>query len=124
MSKTQDLFHLLVQREGQWVRRDDLNFLGGEDTGRRMREVAENVAKSNQYRLDERVDEHRRLEYRLVKLAIDNPEQRERYRWVCAKCDSHPVSLQTVVASLNPQYRVGPCGPCRTKQSVYKRLAA
>ena len=128
MGNRQDIFLLLQQREGEWVSRDDINFVGGEDAGRRMRELREDIAKQGQYRLDERVDGHKRLEYRLVKIAFDMNETTdakriERYKWVCTTCDSHPPSMDKTQPSIDPRWRLGPCTPCRNKRASFKRIS-
>lgn len=130
MTKGTDIYHLLVQREGQWVTRDDINFVGGEDAGRRIRELRDPIAAAGVYRLEERVDTERRLEFRLVKiepidLAADEDtqvQQRQRYRWACIECGSYPAGA--TIASIDPRWRMGPCGACRNTRATFKEVTA
>jgi hypothetical protein len=123
MSKTQDLLDLLTAREGAWVNRDDLNFVGGEDTRRRMSELREQIAKGGVFRLDERTAKDRRLEFRLVRIApTGSDEQRVRYQWACNTCDSHPAEYEKTQPSIDPRWRIGHCFVCRNKRATFVRI--
>lgn len=121
MSHTTDIYQLLVQREGEWVLRDDLNFVGGEDTGRRMREVRDLVAHQGQYRLDEKTDDQRRIVFRLVRLngvATDT----ERTKWQCVTCQSFPVAgTLGPSADTSDRWRIGQCAPCKNRRAIFAR---
>ena len=122
MTNTQDLYQLLRSREGQWVSRADLNFVGGLDTGRRMRELRQQIGRGGVERLDERPGPDRALEYRLVNLSSAEKQQNlERFNWVCAKCESYPLSMSVLQPSIDPRWRIGPCGKCG-KGATFKQV--
>jgi len=119
----QSIFDLLRARDGQWVSRADIDFVGGHDAGRRMRELEAELGSSGQWRLESRESEGRLLEYRLVALAPDPAAQRERQRWVCTKCDSFPYSSENLQPTMDPRYKMGRCPRCKGKTpSIFKML--
>jgi hypothetical protein len=122
MSKAQDIFTLLKEREGTWVTRDDLNFVGGSDAARRMREMRDNVSTSGQYRLDERLDQQKRLEYRLVKIDPHGTDALARTQWSCTKCDSYPSDMKTLQPSMDPRWKMGHCRYCRNPRAIFKQI--
>lgn len=115
----QDLWTLLQAREGQWVNRDDLNFVGGEDAARRMRDIRKDVERSGQWILDERKDGRHRIEWRLSKIERHTPE---RLKWACTACGTYPQSYERTMATLDPRWRMAArCWACRVAPAYYQR---
>lgn len=119
MTNRQDIYNLLRTRAGTWVSRDDLNFLGGQDTSRRMRELEEDVARSGEWRLESQRDAQKRYEYRLMPIIPDPPTVVGIYR--CVKCGSRPGSV--TVASIDSRWRIGHCPVCG-KGATFERSPA
>jgi len=119
MTNRSDIFNLLRTRAGTWVGRDDLNFVGGSDTSRRMRELQEDVARSTEWRLEERRDDQKRYEYRLMPIIPDPPRVRGIYR--CVKCGSRPDSV--TMASIDERWRLGHCPVCG-KDATFQKSPA
>ena len=122
-SNRQSIFDLLKAREGQWVSRADINFVGGEAADRRMRELVSVLSTSGDWRLESREGERRVLEYRLTAIDASPQEKRERLQWVCAKCESHPWDVRLLRATMDPRYKTGRCPRCKGKTpSIFKML--
>lgn len=121
MTQKQALWDLLRARANQWVDRDTLDFVGGEDTGRRMRELRTNVTASGQWVLEERRDHRGRLEFRLIPILSEQPEdERARFRYRCKTCGSHPYDITKTQPSLDPRWRLGTCTICR-QRTIFER---
>lgn len=119
MTNRQALWDLLLARQGQWVNRDDLNFVGGEDAARRMRDIRKDVERSGQWILDERKDKRARIEWRLTKIDRAVPE---RMQWTCTTCGSYPQDFARTYASIDPRWRMAErCWACRTSPATYKK---
>lgn len=109
MGNAQDLWALLTSRLGQWVSRDDINFVGGSDASRRMREIRERLSTVGTHRLDRREDAKGRFEYRLTQIAPELQANSLRHRWKCVKCGQAPLAYADTQASMNPNFRLGKC---------------
>lgn len=123
MSNRADLWALLIQRAGQWVRREDLDFTGGHDAGRRMREIRDDIVASGQYRLEEKKGANGLVTHvRLIQIEHTAPKQSMRFMWRCTKCDSHPADYMTTQPSLDPRWRFGPCTICPEKSATFRKV--
>lgn len=119
-SNRADLWSLLANRMGQWIDRDDINFVGGSDASRRMRELKDSVLLSGTHRLEERRDDSGRYEYRLVEIPLEARNHPERQRWECVKCGTRPLDFSQTKASLDPRWRLGRCGVCNNENATYR----
>jgi hypothetical protein len=119
MTNRSDIFSLLRARAGTWVGRDDINFIGGADAGRRLRELNEDVAKSGEWRLESQRDAQNRYEYRLMPIIPDAPRVKGIYR--CVKCGSRPNSV--TMASIDERWRIGQCPVCGKNATFQKSPA-
>jgi hypothetical protein len=126
MTNRQDIWNLLVSRAGEWIDRDDLNFVGGEDAARRMRDIRNDVIASGEWRLDERKDDRKRIQWMLVKIAplneADAP-QLLRHRYRCTNCQSIPFDYMHTQPTLDPRWRMGKCNVCRTNPAMFKKVS-
>lgn len=121
MSNRTALWTLLIERQGDWIKRDDLLFVGGVDAPRRMRDLKDDIVKSGQYRLEERTVD-RVIEYRLVELPPDPERKSQRYLWRCSSCQSHPQDYMLTQPSLDPRWRLGKCGICGEKNATFRKV--
>lgn len=122
MSNRNDLWALLLARKGEWIAREDLNFVGGYDAVRRMRDIRQDIIASGQFRLEERKAEGGVIEYRLIELEPDPASQNARFLYRCAKCGSHPTDYMTTQPSIDPRWRLGTCDICREKNATFRKV--
>ena len=122
MSNRTDLWNLLIQRAGDWIAREDLDFTGGTDAQRRMREIREDIVASGQYRLEEKKGAQGVVTHvRLIEIQHDVPVQSQRYQWRCVKCHSHPADFMNTQPTLDPRWRMGPCTICPERNATFRR---
>ena len=114
MGNRSDLWTLLNDREGQWVSRDNIDYIGGHDAGRRMREIRESLATSGSHRLEERKDGEGRMSTGWSRSATSEASNL-RYRWWCVKCKGHPPDYGRTSATMDERWRMGYCSICRAK---------
>ena len=84
-----------------------------------MRELHDDVAKTNEWRLEEQRDLKGRYEYRLMPVIPDPPSVKGIFR--CTECGSRPNS--TTVASIDARWRLGHCPVCG-KNATFQRAPA
>lgn len=120
MTNRSDLWNLLLAREGQWIDRDNIDFVGGAEAGRRMREIRADIAKAGSFRLDERRNAKGRFEYRLQRIPVEEVAPDAPEIWRCRNCHSRVARSQTV-ASMDERWRLGRCPSCGERKSVFER---
>lgn len=112
------VWNLLQSRMGDWVTRADIDFVGGAEGTRRLRELRTFVAgrgmtieNRTTYLAGRSVQE-----YRLVRHREPAPT---RERWVCVKCGAPSTGVTT--NSMDPRWRLGRCYPCKNKRATFER---
>ena len=122
MTNRTDLWALLIQRAGDWISREDLDFTGGTDAQRRMREIREDIVSSGQYRLEEKRGANNIVTHvRLIQIESDTPKQGLRFIWRCVKCSSHPADYMLTQPTLDSRWRMGPCSICPDKNATFRK---
>jgi hypothetical protein len=116
MTKRIEVLNLLMARENQWVTLSELQFVGGFEATRRLRELREggmqagfiiDVGTSLHHGSDEPTYRLRRVE-----------ESPGTEFWVCNKCGARRAR-QFTQPSMDPRWRLGPCIICGNKQAVF-----
>jgi hypothetical protein len=120
MGSRDEVWNLLQSREGDWISRADIDFVGGAEATRRLRELRTFVAghgMSIENRMTHDEQGRRREEYRLTRYAQPDPVTG---RWACTKCGAPPTGVTT--NSMDPRWRLGVCYPCKNKRATFERL--
>jgi hypothetical protein len=115
------LWGLLTQRLGEWISRDNIDFVGGGDAARRMRELREAVLNSGTHRLEERRGKDGRFEYRLLEIPVEQVRVNERRFWRCVKCGSPPMDFAQTMAAMDERWRMGRCSVCHADKAIFGR---
>jgi hypothetical protein len=119
MGTREAVWTLLNSRLGDWVTRAEIDFVGGAEGTRRLRELRTFVAGTGMT-IENRVRYHdgqRQEEYRLVRYVEPDPVAG---RWVCTKCGAPPTGVTT--NSMDPRWRLGHCFPCKIKQATFEKV--
>lgn len=119
MTNRQSLWDLLASQEGKWVPRENINFVGGNDAGRRMREIRADLMANPEYRLDERRRADGQYEYRLMKVPPEAQKVNAEAIWRCRKCSARLVGIS--MASIDPRWRLAKCQGCGDKHAIFER---
>lgn len=109
MTKREDVWNLLQQRLDTWVTRSEIDFVGGLEGSRRLRELRQVIPGG--YVLDERTDSdgHSKM-YRLRKVDQEPIANDPYYR-----CNGCGVTRRksALLASIDQRYRIGHCNVCK-----------
>jgi hypothetical protein len=126
MTHQQDIWNLLVSRQSEWVDRDDLNFTVGGDAAPLLSRLRTDVIASGEWRLDERKDQQKRTQLRLVPLPPPDPESeaaRLRFQYRCTNCQSIPQSYASTQPTLDDRWRMGKCNVCRADPAWFRKVS-
>jgi hypothetical protein len=118
MTNREAVWNLLQSRVGDWITRAEIDFVGGAEGTRRLRELRTFVA-GHGMTIETRARYHdgqQQQEYRLVKYETAKVAG----HWVCTKCGAPPTGA--TAASMSPKYLLGPCFPCKIKQAVFQKV--
>ncbi len=119
MSNKRDVWGLLLKRQDQWLSRAEIEFVGGPEAMRRLREVR-SEAFSAGYEVQSRPGPGNSDEYRMVRLAPGVSPIRSTLR--CVKCWNAPVG--TVSPSVDPRWSLGRCVVCDRSDSIFASKTA
>jgi hypothetical protein len=125
VSNRTDVWTLLLQRLGTWVTRTEIEFVGGAEGMRRLRELRDTVYLQG-YSLTQRQSaaDGRTLEYRLTKIepTLRSVDAGPVVIWRCLVCGGRPA--EGTQPSIDPRWRIGRCSPCRNKDATFERTPA
>ena len=121
MSKRQNVLNLLLARKGEWVTRAELEFVGGFEATRRLRELR-TWAEGAGYTIEFREDKAGDPIYRLSQMESVSKDKVEDW-WFCQKCGGRRAKEWTQ-PSMDPRWRLGPCRMCDVRQSIFVQTTA
>lgn len=121
MGNRADLWSLLIQRKGQWINRADIDFVGGHEAGRRMREIRTSLIGNPKYRLDERDNVHGLRIYRLIEISTDAQRAAAHEVWRCKKCSARLMDLTLSQRTMDDRWRFARCTGCGDKKAIFER---
>lgn len=111
------VWDLLRDRLDQWVTRAEIDFVGGAEGTRRLRELRDSVHRSG-YAIDHEVNPiTRESRYRLREVE-QQPEDAE--VWVCGGCGTRTRKGLTE-RSMDERFRLGHCVGCGSRRAVFRR---
>jgi hypothetical protein len=122
VSNKTDVWNLLLSRLDTWVTRTEIEFVGGAEGMRRLRELRDGLYAQG-YSLAVRTSaaDGRTQEYRLSKVASLEAvsETEPRTRWRCVKCGFRPS--EGTQPSMDERWRIGPCHICKRKDATFEK---
>lgn len=118
-TKRSAVWDLLRSREGEWVTRAEIDFVGGAEGTRRLRELRQSIHKAG-FTLDVQVHPiTRESRYRLRVVEDDDPNAT---LYECANCGLRQRANH-LTRSMDERYRIGDCPACGEKRAVWKAVA-
>lgn len=113
MSSKSDVWTLLLRRKGEWLSRQELEFVGGAEAMRRLREIRVSSHAAG-YTIQSRNPGHGADEYRLVERAGYVSPLRPK----CVKCGHTPTKATQPTIDL--RWVTGYCGVCDKRDSIFR----